>query len=73
MTFPTNTDRLLARDPALWSFFEDHAGTPPVDTEETVTVYNRPAKVERVYSELARVRFQDNGVMDYVPREEVGR
>lgn len=35
------------------------------------TVYNRPATVEAVYDSVARVRFQDNGALDYVPREAV--
>lgn len=39
---------------------------------DDVTVYNRPATVERVYSETARVRYQDNGTLGYVPREEAG-
>lgn len=35
-------------------------------------VWNRPAKVERVYSDQAIVRFQDNGILDYVPLEALG-
>jgi len=38
---------------------------------ETITVYNRPAVVEARYTDVARVRFQDNGVMDFVALEEV--
>ncbi len=43
---------------------------------ETVEIYNRPARVEAVYDSVARVRFQDNGMLDYVgvdavPDEEV--
>ena len=39
----------------------------------TTIVYNRPAVVESVYSDVAEVRFVDNGLLSYVAREEVGR
>lgn len=38
---------------------------------ETAIVYNRPALVEERFTDVARVRFQDNGIMDYVPISEV--
>ena len=39
----------------------------------TTIVYNRPAVVESVYSNVVEVRFVDNGLLSYVAREEVGR
>ena len=37
----------------------------------TTIVYNRPAAVESVYSDVVEVRFVDNGLLSYVDREEV--
>jgi hypothetical protein len=34
----------------------------------TTIVYNRPATVESVYSDVAEVRFEDNGLLSYVAR-----
>lgn len=34
-------------------------------------VYNRPANVEGVYGDVARVRYQDNGTLGYVPADAV--
>jgi len=39
----------------------------------TTIVYNRPAVVESVYSDVVEVRFLDNGLLSYVARGEVGR
>ena len=39
----------------------------------TTIVYNRPAAVESVYSDVVEVRFLDNGHLSYVARGEVGR
>ena len=38
----------------------------------TTIVYNRSATVESVYSDVAQVRFEDNGLLSYVARGEVG-
>jgi hypothetical protein len=38
---------------------------------DIVDVYNRPAVVEAQYSDTVRVRYQDNGCIDYVPASEV--
>jgi len=38
---------------------------------DIVEVYNRPAIVEGTYSDVVRVRYQDNGRLDYVPASEV--
>ena len=38
----------------------------------TTIVYNRPAVVESVYSNVVEVRFVDNGLRSYVARGEVG-
>jgi hypothetical protein len=35
------------------------------------TVYNRPVTVERVFGEVVRVRYHDNGLPGYVPVSEV--
>jgi hypothetical protein len=32
-------------------------------------IWNRPALVESVYSDVAKVRWQDNGTLGYVPLE----
>ena len=42
-------------------------------TRRTTIVYNRPATVESVYSDVAEVRFEDNGLLSFVARGEVGR
>ena len=42
-------------------------------TRRTTIVYNRPAVVESVYSNVVEVRFVDNGLRSYVARGEVGR
>ena len=39
----------------------------------TTIVYNRPAVVESVYSNVVEVRFVDNDLRLYVDRGEVGR
>ena len=39
----------------------------------TTIVYNRPAVVESVYSDVVEVRWEDNGLLSYVARGEVGR
>ena len=39
----------------------------------TTIVYNRPAVVESVYSNVVEVRFVDNGLLSCVARGEVGR
>jgi len=38
---------------------------------ETVEVYSRPAVVEGTYRDVVRVRYRDNGRLDYVPASEV--
>jgi len=38
----------------------------------TALVYNRPATVERRFETTARVRYLDNGTVDFVPVTEVG-
>ena len=43
------------------------------DSDQTRLVYNRPATVVSVYSDVAEVRFVDNGLLSYVARGEVGR
>jgi hypothetical protein len=37
----------------------------------TVLVYTRPAEVEERFEDVARVRYHDNGMLDYVPITEV--
>ena len=37
------------------------------------TIYNRPARVEAVHSELAKVRWQDNNTRGYVAVEDLAR
>jgi len=38
---------------------------------DDATVYNRGAAIERVYDDVARVRFADNGGLSYVPHDDV--
>jgi hypothetical protein len=38
---------------------------------EFALVYSRAATVERRFDEVARVRYQDNNTVDYVPLAEV--
>lgn len=35
------------------------------------SIYNRPATVERRFSDVLRVRFEDTDSLAYVPRTEV--
>jgi hypothetical protein len=36
-------------------------------------VYNRPAEVTAIYSEVAKIRWQDNGTLGFVPLDELGK
>lgn len=35
-------------------------------------IYNRPARVDAVYTDTAKVRWQDNNTLGYVPVEQLG-
>jgi hypothetical protein len=35
------------------------------------TAYSRPVAVEAVYDEIAKVRYQDNHLLGYVPVDEI--
>jgi len=38
---------------------------------DNATVYNRDAVIERVYDDVARVRYEDTGALAYVPHDDV--
>jgi len=37
------------------------------------TIYNRPARIDAVYHDVAKVWWQDNNTLGYVPVEALGK